>query len=65
VCEIPGQGSPRSLRRDPTRTRFWLPDLTPEKACPLTKFLDGIQEGIWMDYGLEIVAYLDRKKGTG
>jgi len=53
----------RSLRRDPSRTRFWLPDLTAQEAWQLTEFLDDIQDAIWMDYGLEIAAYLDEKKG--
>lgn len=51
----------RSLRRDPSRTRFWLPDLTPEEAWLLTEFLDDIQEAIWMDYGMEIATYLDER----
>ena len=50
----------RCLQRKPPGTDFWLPRLTVKEAWLLTGFLDEIQEAIWMDYGLEIAAYLDQ-----
>jgi hypothetical protein len=50
----------RCLQRKPPGTDFWLPGLTGKEAWLLTEFLDEIQEAIWMDYGKEIAAYLDR-----